>query len=423
MAQNTECIRSDVLVVGGGFAGTAAAIAAARQGASVTLLERSGFLGGAAGNNLIFPYMVFWTVAEGSRYDLSRGIFAEINRELDKLDALNINRFHEEYLKVVLERMALDAGVKLVYHTAVCGAQLDGSGRSITAVEGLCCGRLRRYEAACFIDATGDAELAVLAGVTCLQGRDADGLCQPMTLCFRMAGVDKEAFYRDRALIQPLYEQWQADGRISDPRENMLIFDYPIDGILHFNTTRVIRLDPTDPDDLTRAEIAARQQVQELVVFLKENFAAFANASLTSSAPAIGVRESRRIPGRHLLTVEELKDCTKFADAIAAGNYDVDIHDPNGAGTSHYYFEEGTWYTIPYRSLVAADRDNLLMAGRCVSATHEAQASIRIMPICCCMGEAAGTAAAMAAAAGIPAADVDTDALRTALTEAGAFCG
>jgi len=417
----------DVAVVGGGFAGAAAAIAAARQGSKTVLLEQAGFLGGAAGNNLIFPYMGYWTQLDGSRFDLCRGIFAQINDRLTQMDALQFTCFHEEYLKVVLEQMALEAGVTLIYHATVTDVQRQG--RQLTGLTYHCCGKTYALSAAMYIDATGDANLATAAGCRTQQGRAEDGLCQPMTLCFRLAGVDKAAFFRERADIDRLYKEWQAAGKISDPRENMLIFDYPVEGVLHFNTTRVIRLNPTDPTDLTKAEITARQQTLELVAFLRQNFSAFAEAQLVGSGHYIGVRESRRIVCEHTLTVEELKDCVKFEDAIAVGNYDVDIHNPAGSDTSHYYFPEGVWYTIPYRSLVVQDADNLLCAGRCIGCTHEAQASVRIMPICCCMGEAAGTAAALTAnaanAAGqLPvASQTDPQLIRSRLTQAGAFVG
>jgi len=129
------------------------------------------------------------------------------------------------------------------------------------------------------------------------------------------------------------------------------------------------------------------------------------------------------IDGEYLLTQEDLVACTVFPDAIAAGNYDIDIHNPEGAGTSHYYFPEGTWYTIPYRSLIPRGVGNLLVAGRCVSATHEAQASIRILPIVCCLGEAAGIAVGVAAKEGVPPGRVDVRQVQRLLAQAGAFVG
>ena len=185
----------------------------------------------------------------------------------------------------------------------------------------------------------------------------------------------------------------------------------------------MVKLDPTDPFALSRAEVEGRAQMVELADFLKSNFDICKNLRIVSSAPEIGVRESRMVTGEHLLTGRELVDTVKFPDAIAAGNYEIDIHNPEGSGTSHYYFPAGEYYTIPYRSLVARDADNLLVAGRCISCDHEAQASIRIMPICCATGQAAGTAAALCAGSDKALRDADISLLREALIKQGAFLG
>ena len=192
------------------------------------------------------------------------------------------------------------------------------------------------------------------------------------------------------------------------------------DGILHFNTTRMIKLDPTDPFDVSKAEMEGRRQIFEMYTFLKENCSAFENATICNTAISVGVRESRKLKGEHILTVQELKDCTRFEDAIALGNYDIDIHNPEGAGTSHYYFPDGQYYTIPYRSFLPKEISNLLVAGRCLSATHEAQASVRIMPICATMGQAAGIAAAVAKQTDVDVHSVDVSKVQALLRKNGA---
>jgi hypothetical protein len=179
----------------------------------------------------------------------------------------------------------------------------------------------------------------------------------------------------------------------------------------------VVKLDPTDPFDVSRAEMEGRRQIFEMYTFLKENCPAFKDAAICSTAVSIGVRESRKLKGEHILTAEELKNCTRFPDSIALGNYDIDIHNPEGAGTSHYYFPDGEYYTIPYRCLLPRELDNLLVAGRCISATHEAQASVRIMPICATLGEAAGIAAAVAKQTGKTVHDVDVSLVQAKLRE------
>ena len=193
--------------------------------------------------------------------------------------------------------------------------------------------------------------------------------------------------------------------------------------MLHFNTTRVVKHNPTDPLDVTKAEMIAREQMFEMYHFLRDNIPGFENSQLLYSAGEIGVRESRMIVGEYVLTEYDLKDCVKFDDAIAAGNYDIDIHNPEGSGTSHYYFPAGTWYTIPYRSLQPKNADNLLVAGRCISATHAAQASVRIMPIVTTLGEAAGAAAGISVKSGKPVKEIDVKELQKRLLEEGAFIG
>ena len=153
---------------------------------------------------------------------------------------------------------------------------------------------------------------------------------------------------------------------------------------------------------------------------MRERVPGCEKAQLVFSAPVTGVRESRMIDGEHVLTAEELIACTRFEDRIACGNYDIDIHNPEGSGTSHRFFPAGEYYTIPYRSLIPKGADNLLVAGRCISCTHEAQASIRIMPIVCTLGEAAGTAAAVALDSGCSVRDVDVPELQDRLRKAGA---
>lgn len=411
----------DLIVMGGGLTGCAAAVAAARRGLSVLLIEKSGALGGAAVVNLVNPFMPNGTRIDGKFTELSQGLYAEIKERLADMGAIQGPTFHEEYLKIALDRLCAEAGVRVLLHSALVSADVeDGLVRRVRIVNKA---GVQAYEAGSFVDATGDADLAVACGCSYRLGRPGDGLCQPMTLCFRVANVDVEKYKEIHATISPRYQAAQKAGKIRNPREDVLIFHTLVGGMLHFNSTRVVKMNPTDPFDLSRAEREAREQVLELFCFMKENIEGFENADLAFSAAEIGVRESRMIDGRYVLSAEEMKDCVRFPDAIAAGNYDIDIHNPEGSGTSHFYFPEGDYYTIPYRSLVPVDLNNLLVAGRSISATHEAQASTRIMPICVTLGEAAGAAAAVAKQDGTSCADVDVAKLQQTLREAGAYLG
>ncbi len=414
----------DLIVAGGGFAGASAALAAARQGISVLLIDKSGALGGAATNCLVTPFMRYFTTdGNGQPLYLSRGIFEELVAAMKARETRETGRyFSEEDLKLILNRKLLEAKADILFHSYVFGVEKDGN--NITAVKVVNKTGIETYEAKFFIDATGDADLAVFAGCPTRLGREKDNLCQPMTLNFRVGGVDMEAYAKEKDQITPLYNKLQNEGKIKNIRENVLVFIYPnIDGVLHFNTTRVVKRNPVNAVDVSIAEIEAREQVDEMMSFLKANFSAFKNSYLMMTAAEIGVRESRMIDGEYILNVQDLYDCKKFEDKIAACDYDIDIHNPEGSGTSHHFFEKGTYYTIPYRSLIPKNADNLLVAGRCISSDHEAQASYRIMPTVSTLGEAAGVAASIAVKDGTTNKGVDVKKLQAVLTETGAFIG
>lgn len=417
--------RYDLVVIGGGFAGTAAAISAARAGLSVLLVEKSNSLGGAAAVNLVNPFMPSRTKLKQNDknefFELSQGLFMEIVDKLMGKSSFAIKPtqiFREEYLKLILNRMVIDAGVDLLFHSYLIGAKAQNN--RVDSVRIANKSGISDIEADYFIDATGDGDLAVMAGFPYRLGREKDSLCQPMTLCFRVANVDMERFEKSRPTLNKLYLEFQARGEIKNPREDILVFKSVLDNMLHFNSTRVVKLNPVDAFDLTKAEIEAREQVFELFNFLKDNIDGFQNADLASTASEIGVRESRMIDGEYILTEKDLVECRVFKDSIALGNYDIDIHNPEGSGTSHYFFPDGQYYTIPYRSLIPKSSQNLLVAGRCISATHEAQASIRIMPIVCCLGEAAGTAASIAKKDNVNVRDIDIQRLQEELKKKGA---
>ncbi len=417
-------MKYNLVVVGGGLTGVAAAVSAAREGLTVLLVEKSGCLGGAISNCLVYPFMPYWTkpywgeAAKNKKY-LSQGIFKEMKERHDKyVTDCKDHEFNSEYFKIVLDDMTVEAGVTVLFHSVL--ADVKKQGETINAIEIIAKSQRITIEADFFVDATGDGDLFYLAGCDFQLGRESDGLCQPMTTCFRMSGVDLDLFTEERPRLQEIYKEKQSEGEITNPRENILVFFGVGEDVLHFNSTRVIKLNPTDPFDVSRAEVMARRQIHELVSFLKENSKAFDESALISIAVDIGVRESRKLKGVHILTADEIINCTQFEDSIALGNYDIDIHNPTGTGTSHRFFGDGEYYTIPYRSLLPKEFNNLVVAGRCLSATHEAQASVRIMPTCCCLGQAAGTAAAVAFKSDKNAHNVDVKAIQNKLVENGA---
>lgn len=411
----------NLAVVGGGFAGVCSALAAAREGARVIIIEKGNCLGGAATNCLVTPFMPYWTEQDGKRLDLTGGIFEEIHHRLEMRSAIFYESFLEEELKYILNEMILEANIDLLFHSKLFEVKkADGKITSVTLATR---GEKMKIEADYFIDATGDAQLAYLANCPTEQGRKEDSLCQPMTLCFRLGNVDVDRFFESFEELKQAHKSSLEAGELINPRENILVFKMPVKNVLHFNTTRVIKKDPVSAISMTEAEIIGRQQVFEIYDFMKKHARGLENSFLMMTASEIGVRESRRIIGEYVLTENDCINCVKFDDAIVACNYDIDIHNPEGTGTSHHYFKSGEYYTIPYRSLIPKGADNMLVAGRCISSDHGAQASYRIMPTVSCIGQAAGTAISLAIKGGVGVREIDVSQLQRKLKSNGMFIG
>jgi len=439
----------DVAVLGGGPAGIAAALAAARAGARTALVERYGFLGGMSTAALVYPWMTFHT--ESGR-QVIRGIAQEI---VDRLAARGaspghlrdtigfvhtVTPFDPEVYKVLAHEMLREAGVRVLLHAWADDVETSG-------------GRIRRLtlrgksgpvtlEARMYVDATGDGDIAFRAGAPWEQG-DREGRVQPMTMKFRMRGVDvgeikaymkrhPEEFY-GRSLIPELdrlpltgvmgfYSIWKR-AALPIPREGLLFFIGPRGDEALINVSRVSGLDPTRMEDLTEAELEGRRQALMLERFLREFVPGFRHAALAQVGTQIGVRETRRIRGLYMLSGEDVLSGRRFADCIARSGYPIDIHDPSGAGVTTGMIRGGGAYDIPYRSLVPLGVENLLLAGRCISATHEAQATARLTPSCMAVGQAAGAAAAIAAREGLAAAEVPIHRLQRLLLSQGAELG
>ncbi len=406
----------DIAVIGGGLSGVMAAIAAAREGKKVILIEKYGFLGGMATAGLVSPFMPF--VEHVSQKIVNAGLFQTMQKEVYELGGSEepVSRlFHEEILKIALDRMVDRAGVKLLFHAKMCEVERDG--REIRSVSVATVSGMIKICAKVFVDATGNADLCAFAGLPYEQGRSSDGLGQPMTLCFRFGNVDWSRF--DKPAATALYNKLQAEGKIKNPRENILVFRYVVENIMHVNSTRIVGIDPTDVEDVTHAEQVLREQMLELYQFMKENIPGMENCVLLGSAPESGIRESRRIVGYTQITADDVLGVRKFEDRIARGTYSIDIHNPSGTGTVFKKIPPNDYYTIPYSALLPRDADNLIVAGRSICATHEAMSAIRIMPITSCMGEAAGIAASMAIDGDAAAKDIRVSTLQDKIVSYG----
>lgn len=438
----------DILVAGGGPAGIAAAVAAARNGASTLLVERYGFLGGNLTAGLVGPCMTSYSL-DGSQ-QLIKGIFEELVQRMERIGGAlhpsqipagsaycgfivyghdKVTPFEPEAVKVCATDMCLEAGVTLQLHTFVADALVEAG--AVTGVVAVSKSGLEALRARVTIDCSADADVAVSAGVPYQVGRDEDGLTQPMTLFFRVADVDDETVERyiaahpeDYRPFAGLVQQARERGEFPIARRGIGLYRTLQKGVWRINTTRIQRLDGTDVRDLTRAELEGRRQAMLLIDFFRRWLPGFERCRLLDTAMTIGVRETRRIVGAYTLTVEDLASGRAFDDVIALCGYPVDIHSPtgDGGGTTGEY-PSANIYQIPYRSLVPVGVENLLVAGRCISATHEALGAIRVMPPAFAMGEAAGTAAALAVRQNILPRHVPVDQLQEALLRQGAYLG
>ena len=409
--------KCEVLVCGGGPGGLAAAVSAARLGADTLLVERYGFLGGMATAGLVNPFMKYSTSEE----QIIHGIFQEILDRLNQKHAYGpYNSFDAEAFKLVADEMIQDCGSRLLLHTHVSDVKVNGSLIDEVLVTGK--SGPQSIKAQIFVDGTGDADLAFRSGAPCELGRKLDSLTQPMTLNFRMSGVEIDRMPGwDK--ITELYLKAREEKRVDCPRDNVLYFGTTHPNEIHFNTTRIICLNGTSSEDLTKAELEARKQMWEIAAFLKSDVSGFENAYIQVSASQIGIRETRRIVGEYVMTAEDVLEARKFDDCIARGNYDVDIHDPKGGGTVIQSLDPAESYDIPYRALVPLKIDNLLIAGRPISTTHEAHSSTRVMPIAIAIGEAAGTAAALSVKSNSILRKLNVKALQEQLRTQGANLG
>ncbi len=420
--------KADVVVVGGGPGGLGAAVMAARQGAKVLLIERYGQLGGMAVAGEVHPFMMNHALERSLDHPVYTDWIAAMHKYLPPSQArnnplegeafkdieLNINK---EHAALAAEDLCLEAGVELLYHHTFVDAIT--SDRRIRYIVAHSKSGLVAIEAPVFIDASGDADLAARAGNRTEFGGPS-GYCQPMTLCFKMGRVDRKRM-PTRQEMTKLYLAAVERGEVDCPREDVLFFFWLEEDIIHFNTTRVIRHSAVDGVELSKAEIMGRRQLRHFVKFLRSEVPGFEEATIHSMANHIGVRESRRVVGRVMLTREAFVNEQKFPDAISRVRYAIDIHNPDGKGTVIQTLPENAWYEIPYGCIVAADIDNLLIAGRPISVDHAIHSSTRVMAPSVSIGQAAGMAAAMMTQQGLEKAqDVDGVALREALRKAGA---
>jgi glycine/D-amino acid oxidase-like deaminating enzyme len=425
----------DVCVVGAGSAGSTAAIAAARTGAAVLLLDRLPFLGGTS-TAVLDTFYGFFTPGDAPRKVVG-GVPDEVVDGLRDLGPV-VTRpntygagagitYLAEHLKVVWERLVTDAGARPLLHAMLQGVEAR-EGRVEAIVVATRAG-LARVRARAFIDASGDADLCAFAGFAFETAGEIDP-AQTLTTTFRMANVDLDRRRSiDKERLHALMREAAESGGYDLPRRDGSDHVTPVDGMVATVMTRLdsFRRDgdgrivnATDPWFLTAAEMEGRRQALEYVRFLRDHVPGYERAELVALGTQIGVRETRRVHGDYRLTRDDVLAARRFDDDIGLCGAPIEDHRV-GTDTAWQYLPEGSVVGIPFRTLLVRDATNVLVAGRCFSATHDAHASVRSMAQCMAMGQAAGTAAGLAVAAGVDPRDVDRAVLRERLRDDGAI--
>lgn len=418
----------DVVVCGGGPAGFIAAIAAARNGARTALVERYGFLGGMATMGYVNPVSVF-------TYNDSQvvgGIPWEFVQKLENMGGGFIEKplgnvaFEQEHYKLLAQRMTLEAGVDLYMHSYLSGCVMDGGRISQVIIENK--NGTEALSSKVFIDCTGDGDLAALASVE--MQPDEGAPLQPLSSYFILGGVDLDTPMMQEAIRHnkqgenchclPVRE------KLLERKEELGIPEFGgpwfcrtgQDGVVTVNMTRTAG-NAIDNRDFVRAECVLREDAFRMAALLKDNFDEFKDSYLIAVSVQGGIRETRRIKGVHTITADEYVTAYHYHDSIARGAHPIDIHVASGPAQNITFLKTPAY--VPYRALIAPTHSNLIVAGRCLSADKKAFASLRVQASCMDMGQAAGTAAAMAAISGLPVQEVNTELLVAKLREQGSI--
>jgi len=436
---------TDVLVIGGGPSGLIAALAAVEDGLNVTLVESRSFVGG---NMTIGLPILGFLGQKGNQ--IIKGLPQKF---IDRLKAVNASSEHRpcplhmsltlvepEAVKTVALQMLVENKVDVLFYAFCAGVVMDGDELKGVIIESKA-GR-EAILAKTIIDCSGDADVAYRAGVPCEYGNDQGGV-QPPTLMFCLGGVDTEKLRTSVAQeprtyltdfipaeyfgqnnqfvlvgMRNLVKKAQ-DAGLTLTTERTILITGLRKGEVWVNMTRVNGVNGTDPGSLTYGEIEGRKQINDIQKYLIDYVPGFENAYFLKTAPFLGIRETRRINGLYTMTREDIMSCRHFEDAIAVASYPLDIHHPQGGGCTLEWC--GDCYDIPYRSLIPQNVKNLIVAGRCISTTHEAMSAIRVMAPCMAMGEAAGRAAKLAVREGVQPRDIDVKKLQKELLEKGAY--
>lgn len=392
-------IRTEVLVIGSGPAGISAAYTAAKNGVKTIIVEQCGDLGGIATTGL----MSHWTGSCDSPayHEILRRSAQRNDGDLKGKITIQID---PEKLKTIYLEMMNETGVKIMLYTFACDAIMDGDcikGVSVVNKSGF-----TDIYADVVIDASGDGDIAYKSGAEYIKGRESDNKMQPVTIMFKVAGVDySRAVFPGsfETLVETEKGELQAMAReqLPYPAGHVLLYKSTLPGVVTCNMTNCIEVDGTNADDLTKATIVCRKQIEDIVKFLREFVPGYEKCFMISSASLIGVRETRHFKGEYTLTKEDIQEAKAFEDYVVKDAYfNFDVHNISGAGLDktgvQHEFKQTKGYAIPYGCILPKKIENLLLSGRNISGTHMAHSSFRAMPICAGTGEAAGAAASIA---------------------------
>ena len=440
IAKVYEC---DVFVAGGGVSGFSAAVGAARTGAKVILCEADGYLGGSATRSFVGPFMTCYDRAEKNQ--IIKGIFEEVVQKLVSMngaiyhtncpgrDSYSGYRIHGHYgvtpfsmeaLKLALDEISQDAGVKLLYHSRVVGC--DVCNDEIKTVYIASPAGLEAIKAKVFIDTTGNASMAASAGAETIF-KDEDGFVQTASMFFTITNVNKKKLedaigdsddYRKRFFMD-IFENAIETGEFPCGTVKLRIFE----GMDDTWTVNMAQEDSIvvdfDTENLTNSEISQRKQISEIYEFLKKHIPGLEDIKLIASAPAIGVRESRRILGKTLLTKDDIQNSRYYDERICVCSNSIDVHLKKGVD---YHVCENNYY-IPLNCLISKNISNLMGAGKTVSADKYAFSAVRVMPPCFAMGQAAGITSALAVLNNKKVLDVDVKDVQEIIIENGGYLG
>ncbi|MGP0586556.1 FAD-dependent oxidoreductase [Paenibacillus timonensis] len=425
----------DVLVVGGGASGIAAAISAAEGGANTLLIEQRGFLGGM-GTVALVPAFCPFTDKEKP---IIRGIGMKLMERMKQAcnadyraeyqETLDWVPIDPEVLKRVYDDALLESGVSLLYHTFVFDVQLSDDR---TKVEGVViANKSGRSFIRCryLIDATGDGDIAALSGVPFQKGGD-QGELQPGSMCYLLANVNRAKFHQyiqetgDTGQLHQTVERAIAEGALPEGRKSISGLAWVNDYLVGVNFGHVFGIDGTKAEDLTRGAIEGRKLAERQVEFFRKYVPGFEMAHMVASGEQVGIRETRRIQGDYVLTVDDFISARSFPDDIARNAYYIDIHLANHKSEMTFnHLPPGQSHGVPYRIMLPVGIENVWVAGRSASSDRAVQGSLRVMPNCFAMGQAAGTAAALAASTGATSRKISVPQLQKLLLEQDVWLG